>query len=192
MGGLRQCRASAPPPTLSARAESGKEPLRFDSFRFRTFSKIDRFGSVRFGKVVSTVRRGSACALRTRRGSVLSGSVRFRVRFRPIPKLNGSVRFGSIRPVRFGFLSLPDRHRYPGWASVRSVRFPHGSVSRLRYFGRGDDTVGNPHRAQISQFELFELMIWLNLDKQFPVEQFEASRAIRGGSISVSSTLPPS
>ena len=30
------------------------------------------------------------------------------------------------------------------------------------------------------------------LDKQFPVEQFEASRAIRGSSISVSSTLPPS
>ena len=24
-------------------------------------------------------------------------------------------------------------------------------------FGRGDDTVGNPHRAQISQFEPFEL-----------------------------------
>ena len=23
--------------------------------------------------------------------------------------------------------------------------------------GRGDDTVGNPHRAQISRFELFEL-----------------------------------
>ena len=27
-------------------------------------------------------------------------------------------------------------------------------------FGRGDDTVGNPHRAQISQFELFELFIF--------------------------------
>ena len=26
-------------------------------------------------------------------------------------------------------------------------------------FGRGDDTVGNPHRAQISQFELLELKI---------------------------------
>ena len=43
------------------------------------------------------------------------------------------------------------------------------------YFGRGDDTVGNPHRAQISQFELFELILLLKLDKQFPVEQFEAT-----------------
>ena len=41
-------------------------------------------------------------------------------------------------------------------------------------FGRGDDTVGNPHRAQISQLELFELILLLKLDKQFPVVQFEA------------------
>ena len=40
-------------------------------------------------------------------------------------------------------------------------------------FGRGDDTDGNPHRAQISQFELFELILLLKVDKQFPVEQFE-------------------
>ena len=59
-------------------------------------------------------------------------------------------------------------------------------------FGRGEDTVGNPHRAQISQFELFRLILLLKLDKRFPVEQFEACRAIRGSSISVSSTLPPS
>ena len=26
-------------------------------------------------------------------------------------------------------------------------------------FGRGDDAVGNPHRAQISQFELLELIL---------------------------------
>ena len=26
-------------------------------------------------------------------------------------------------------------------------------------FGRGDDTIGNPHRAQIHQFELFELIV---------------------------------
>ena len=41
--------------------------------------------------------------------------------------------------------------------------------------GRGDDAVGNPDRAQISQFELFELILLLKLDKQFPVEQFEAA-----------------
>ena len=39
--------------------------------------------------------------------------------------------------------------------------------------GRGNDTFGNPHRAQISQFELFELVLLLKLDKQLPVEQLE-------------------
>ena len=47
-------------------------------------------------------------------------------------------------------------------------------------------------RAQSSQFELFEFALLLKFDKHLPVEQFEASRAIRGSSISVSSTLPPS
>ena len=42
-------------------------------------------------------------------------------------------------------------------------------------FGRGDDTVGNPHRAQISKFEFFELVLFLKLNKGFPVEQFEAT-----------------
>ena len=35
---------------------------------------------------------------------------------------------------------------------------------------KADDTVGNPNRAQISQFELFELILLLHLDKQLPVE----------------------
>ena len=43
------------------------------------------------------------------------------------------------------------------------------------YFGRGDDTVGNPHRAQFSQFELFELILLLKSDERFPVERFEAT-----------------
>ena len=43
------------------------------------------------------------------------------------------------------------------------------------HLGRGDDTVGNPHRAQASQFELFEPILLLKLDKQSPVEQFEAT-----------------
>ena len=38
---------------------------------------------------------------------------------------------------------------------------------------RGDDTVGNPPRAQTYKFELFELILLLKLDKQFPIEQFE-------------------
>ena len=60
------------------------------------FSTIDRFSSVRFGKFIFPVRRGSACAFRMRRGSVRFGSVRFRVRFRLVPKLSGSVWFGSV------------------------------------------------------------------------------------------------
>ena len=34
--------------------------------------------------------------------------------------------------------------------------------------------VGNPHRAQIYEFELFELILLLKFDKQIPVERFEA------------------
>ena len=45
----------------------------------------------------------------------------------------------------------------------------------VKSFGGGDDTVGNPHRAQIVQFELFELIPLLKLDKQLPVERFEAT-----------------
>ena len=44
------------------------------------------------------------------------------------------------------------------------------SVCEPAVVGRRDDTVGNHHRAQISQFELFELTLLLKLDKQFPVE----------------------
>ena len=47
----------------------------------------------------------------------------------------------------------------------------------------GDETLGNPHRAQMSQFELFELILLLKLAKQFPAEQFEAT-------VSQNSTLP--
>ena len=46
---------------------------------------------------------------------------------------------------------------------------------RVCMFGRGDDTIGNPHRTLIYQFEFFELILLLKLDKQFPVEQFEAT-----------------
>ena len=48
-------------------------------------------------------------------------------------------------------------------------------LERRSIVGRGDDTVGNPHRAQIVQFELFDFILLLKLDKQFPVEQFEAA-----------------
>ena len=80
----------------------------FGSIRFGSgLSTIHRFGSVRFGKMFFSIRRGSACFFRTHCGSVRFGTVRFRVRFWPVPKLYGSVGFGSVRPVRFGFLFLP-------------------------------------------------------------------------------------
>ena len=49
------------------------------------------------------------------------------------------------------------------------MRFPLPSL------GRGDDTVGNPHRAQIYKFELFELILLLKVNKQFSIEQFETT-----------------
>ena len=69
------------------------------------------------------------------------------------------------------------------WRSIPNrspqILTPADSSSESRVyaggFGRGDDTVGKPHRAQISQFELFELVLLLKLNKRFPVEQFEAA-----------------
>ena len=52
-------------------------------------------------------------------------------------------------------------------------------------FGSGDDAVGNPHRAQLVPFELFELYPLIESRQAVPC------RAIRGDSISVNSTLPP-
>ena len=43
---------------------------------------------------------------------------------------------------------------------------------------------GDPHRAQISQFELLKLILLLKLEKQFPVEQIEAT-------VSQSAVPPP-
>ena len=83
------------------RTLSGKEPVRFDSFRFQTFRRV--IGSVRFGKIVFSVRRGSAYVFQTRRGSVRFGSFPC-----PVPAGPRIQRLGSARPVRFGFLLLPD------------------------------------------------------------------------------------
>ena len=56
-----------------------------------------------------------------------------------------------------------------------AVFIPRPLPPCLPDLGRGDDTVGNPHRGQISQFELFEFLLFLTLDKRFPVERFEAT-----------------
>ena len=49
--------------------------------------------------------------------------------------------------------------------------------------GRGDDADRNPRRAQIARLEFFELTLLWALDKQLPVEQFEAAAS--------QSTAPP-
>ena len=49
------------------------------------------------------------------------------------------------------------------------------SADAVAQVERGDDAVGSPHRAQISQFELFELILLLKSDKRFLVEQCEAT-----------------
>ena len=68
--------------------------------------------------------------------------------------------------------------------SVSARSFSRGHARR-RCIGRGDDAVVNPHRAEIVQFELLELILLLKLGKQF-----SSRRAIRGNIISVNSTLP--
>ena len=75
--------------------QEGTGSIRFVSVP--DFSKVHRFGSVGFGNLFVPVRCGSACVFRSRRVSVRFGSVRFRVRFRPVPEFIGSVRFGSVR-----------------------------------------------------------------------------------------------
>ena len=72
-----------------------KEPVRFDSFRFRTFRKL--IGLVRFGSKMCLSRFDAVWPPFVGRLVARFGSVRFRVRFRPVPELNGSV-----RPIRFG------------------------------------------------------------------------------------------
>ena len=65
--------------------------------RFVSVPDFSKFiASVRFGNMFFSVRRSSACVFRTRRGSVRFGSFFFRVRFRPVPELTSSVRFGSV------------------------------------------------------------------------------------------------
>ena len=88
-------------------------------------------GSVRFGSDNFPVRRGSACAFRTRCGSVRFGSVRFRFRFRPVPELRDSVRFGSVRPVRFGFLFLLGNIWQALWFCYFSVEVTIRNILRI-------------------------------------------------------------
>ena len=50
------------------------------------------------------------------------------------------------------------------WLPHATLAGPRGEPRRSR-LGRGDDTVGDPHRAQIYTFKSFELMLCLKLNK---------------------------
>ena len=59
------------------------------------------------------------------------------------------------------------------------------SARKCSRIGRGDDTVGNPHRAQISQFELFEVKFISRAFRVCPlveIRQTAPCQAIRGKS----------
>ena len=56
----------------------------------------------------------------------------------------------------------------------------------LGHLGRGDDTVGNPHRAHFCSIRDVRAYLLTEIRQTVPC------RAIRGNSISVNSTLPPS
>ena len=87
------CSADYGPFLISGRNQFGS--IRFGSGLFENSSV--RFGSVRKNRFPGSTRFSLRCS-----DSLWLGPVRFRVRFRQVPELNGSV-----RPVRFGFLFLP-------------------------------------------------------------------------------------
>ena len=106
-----------------------------------------------------------------------------------------STRLSQLKPCKLQQTCWAVGHlrRAPRCATTRLCDGSIGISERVTHLCRsnkpnqegGDDTVGNPHRAQISQFELFKLILFLKLGKQYPVE------AIQCNSISVNSTLPP-
>ena len=107
-----------------------KEPVRFDSLRFRNFEN----SSVRFGSeiVFVPVRRGSACAFRARRGSVRFGSVP-----RPVPAGSEINRFGSADSVRF---LIPSCKQISALARKRKVKVLRAQGQSLRDFPLSDGT----------------------------------------------------
>ena len=101
-----------PAPQLDTRWQDGAGSVRLVSVP-DSFSKNDRFGSVRFRKLRFPVRRSSACVF-FGRVVARSASIRFGSasgRFQNQMARFGSVRFGSVRPVRCGFLFLPEMGR---------------------------------------------------------------------------------
>ena len=106
-----------------------------------------------------------------------------------------SFRIEILRAART--LMSMRRMRMQVW--VRIVRVLHITTSSIMLtwraegcflFGRGNDAVGNHHRAHVFSIRAFRAYPLSEIRQTVPVEQLEASRAIRADSISVSSTLP--
>ena len=100
---------------IQGAAKVRKEPVRFDSFRLRTCSRIHRFISVRKLFFPGSTRFGLRFSDASWLGPVrFASSIQFpevslsgfRVRFRPIPELTGSVRFGRFGSVSYSFLKI--------------------------------------------------------------------------------------
>ena len=87
-----------------------------------------------------------------------------------------------------------DHAVWPGTLHVgRERSAPASKGVRGLVFARGDDTFGNPHRAQTSQFEFFELKLSIRALRTYPlvaVGQTAPRRAILGNGTSLISTLP--
>ena len=94
-------------------------------------------------------------------------------RWHAMSLLSGMLWYRHLGEWHITFIASPcGRHDTDGAGPQHRRRQPALGRACAR-LGRGDDTVGNPHRAQTYEFELFELIPLLRLDKQFPVERFE-------------------
>ena len=98
-GAARAMQRGPDRPSRQSHIQEGTGSVRFVSVpdSFRTFIGLVRFGSLRKFTFPGSTR--FALRFRTRHGSVRFGSVGFRVRFWPVPELNSSVLFGSVRPL---------------------------------------------------------------------------------------------
>ena len=69
------------------------------------------------------------------------------------------------------------RGQFAGSNSAEGGLRQSRDISPASIFGRGDDTVANPHRIELTfiSSSFSSLILLLKLDRQLPVEQFEAT-----------------
>ena len=90
--------------------------------------------------------------------------------FRKHPFTRTQASVSSFVATRAATNKQQNTAREHAWVEPRNSWAPTPQID-----GGGDDTVGNPHRAQISRFELFELILLLKADQRFSIERFEAT-----------------